>query len=112
MDTKLRELLDEDEDCRQELIDVMQDSVEFENDEAAYLEKIGLSATEKNRYNVDEMISDDLVYLTTRIKEIQLEVTQIKKLSRVIAELCVVKNLPAGDPCWIAQFIGTYIEIS
>jgi hypothetical protein len=28
---------------------------------------------------------------------------------RMIGALVVDKGLPAGDPCWVAQLIGTYI---
>lgn len=29
---------------------------------------------------------------------------------RVLAELCVSKNLPGGDPCWIAKMIAGYVN--
>jgi hypothetical protein len=28
---------------------------------------------------------------------------------RLVAELCVIKKLPAGDPCWMAKLICSYI---
>ena len=30
-------------------------------------------------------------------------------ISRVISEICVVKNLPAGDPCWMSRMISSYL---
>ena len=33
-------------------------------------------------------------------------IVQRQKTRRLIAELCVLKGLPAGDPCWIAQKIS------
>ena len=34
---------------------------------------------------------------------------ELRNLYWVVAELCVVKNLPAGDPCWMAKMICEYI---
>ena len=28
---------------------------------------------------------------------------------QIIGEICVQYNLPAGDPCWMAAMIGTYL---
>ena len=33
-----------------------------------------------------------------------------KECLRLIGQICVQYGLPAGDPCWIAANIGSYIE--
>ena len=73
--------------------------------------KLRLPSTDKNRLDIQEMLEFDLNYVKERIEKVDIEIKKIQKLSRAIAEMCVVKNLPSGDPCWIARLIGTYIEI-
>lgn len=38
------------------------------------------------------------------------EVHDITQSLKVIGEICVQYNLPAGDPCWMAEMIGTYAD--
>jgi hypothetical protein len=111
MDTRLRELLDEHAECRKNLVETEQDMVEFDSNNWLYLTKLKIRLIEANRFAVEEVLETDITYYKERILEIEYDIKQIRKLSRAIAEMCVVKNLPSGDPCWVARLIGTYIEI-
>lgn len=111
MDTRLRELLHEHAECRKDLVEIQKDRLEFNNNKWAYLIKLRLRLTVQNRVCVDEMFEMDEIYYMDRILDIEYDIKQIRKLSRAIAEMCVVKNLPSGDPCWVARLIGSYIEI-
>jgi hypothetical protein len=45
---------------------------------------------------------DEIEYNKTRIN-------QILETILVIGQICLVKNLPAGDPCWMSRMISSYL---
>jgi hypothetical protein len=44
-----------------------------------------------------------------RFTEQKKALSQFECKAEVVAELCVVKNLPSGDPCWMSEYIMRYI---
>lgn len=53
-------------------------------------------------------ISDNSQYRLNHMKQ-KNAVSNFECTAEVVAQLCVVKNLPAGDPCWMSEYIMRYV---
>jgi hypothetical protein len=111
MDTRFYELIRRHETYRQEVIKLEQEFEDLKNNPQGYFQKreLPFTPTTLDRLEITNQHLKDFYYYEIHLLE--SDITQIQNLSRAIAEVCVVKNLPGGDPCWMTWLIGTYIDI-
>ena len=111
MDIRLYQLLEDLQILEEKKYINEQAWEDFGKNEDAYLEKMGIIPTTYNCYSFGDENRKDNHFILTDIYGVEYDIKQIRKLSRAIAEICVAKKLPSGDPCWMAWLIGSYIEI-
>jgi len=69
-----------------------------------------LDEQEQNEYSfIGSRFSRSLCGPRERVREAYRELEEAKKSIRIIGYICVQYKLPAGDPCWMAKMIGSFV---
>jgi hypothetical protein len=69
-----------------------------------------LDETEQEEYGFNDRYSGRRVDSAEKnVHDAYRNLSQVKESICLIGRICVQYRLPAGDPCWMAKMIGSYV---